>query len=87
MVVRWIHRSRFRVRAQAFARGRAAIPHTNPPLYVDPAWHGSVVVETEGTNEGLADLQERCGGAFPPRAGADPGRRPCRVFRLLRERR
>ncbi len=26
------------------------------------------MVETEGTNEALADLQDRCGpGAFPPR--------------------
>ena len=32
-----------------------------------------MVVETEGTNEGLADLQERCKGAFPVRAvGASP---------------
>lgn len=55
-----------------------------------------MVVETEGTNEGLADLQERCKGAFPPRAvGADPYGNLERtrkedkrtVFRIIREKR
>lgn len=57
---------------------------------MDSGWYGTVVVETEGTNESLADLQERCGpGAFPPRAG-EHGRRENEarlVFRILRERR
>jgi hypothetical protein len=52
------------------------------------------VVETEGTNESLADLQDRCGpGAFPPRAhgvngqGMSMGRESKKVFRILREKR
>lgn len=32
---------------------------------VDPGWHGTIVIESEGTNEGLADLQARVGGAIP----------------------
>lgn len=50
-----------------------------------------VVVEAEGTNEGLADLQARCNSAFPPRnddrgqGSRDEERK--RVFRVLRERR
>ena len=59
--------------------------------FVDSGWYGTIVVETEGTNEHLADLQDRCGrGAFPPRAAA-PGRARDRdllkVFRILREKR
>ena len=54
--------------------------------------HGLVVVKAEGTNEGLADLQARCGHAFPPRAvgarasGEKVGER-IMVFRILWERR
>jgi len=72
--------------------GRLAIPGTDG-LFVDPGWYGTVVVEAEGTNEGLADLQERCGpGVFPPRivagSGAGSGNGEAkRVFRILRERR
>ncbi|KAH8110225.1 hypothetical protein DFH11DRAFT_1623023 [Phellopilus nigrolimitatus] len=83
-VVRWIHRSKFRIRPEPHTHAPVAIPGTR--LCVDAGWHGTLIVETEGTNEGLADLQERCGRAFLPRAGADQGRRPSRVFRLLRER-
>lgn len=58
-------------------------------LFVDPGWYGTIVVETEGTNEALADLQERSGpGAFPPRAGG-PVKRDVDnrdVFRIVRER-
>lgn len=54
-----------------------------------------VVLEAEGTNEGLLDLQERCGpGVFPPRVegvikkargGKD---KDCqRVWRVMREKR
>jgi hypothetical protein len=53
-----------------------------------------VIVEAEGTNEGLADFQARCGpGAFPPRADnvtskmrneKEKGSR--RVYRVLREK-
>ena len=54
--------------------------------------HGRVVVEAEVTNEGLADLQARCGRAFPPRAvgarasGEKVGERNV-VFRIPREMR
>jgi len=72
---------------------RISIPNTD--LFVDPGWYGTVVVEAEGTNEGLMDLQERCGtGIFPPRAKnviRNPGnlmpRDGRKVFRLLREKR
>jgi hypothetical protein len=67
------------------------IPGTDN-LFVDPGWYGTVIVEAEGTNEGLADLQERCGpGAFPPHAIVPAGRPrspgDLKVFRILRERR
>ena len=52
------------------------------------------MVETEGTNEALADLQERCGpGVFPPRSsrGVPQMSRTQienkKVFRVLREKR
>ncbi|KAF9238269.1 hypothetical protein BU15DRAFT_75423 [Melanogaster broomeanus] len=77
-VVRWVHRSSFTIRppvplhhAQAHLRPHAVrVPIPNVEgCFIDPGWYGTVVVEAEGTNEGLADLQERCGpGAFPPRA-------------------
>lgn len=48
-------------------------------------------METEGTNECLADLQDRCGpGVFPPRAGtkrASKDQESRKIFRILRERR
>lgn len=52
------------------------------------------MVETEGTNESLADLQDRCGqgvfplrvrGAYPPVTQAQLENR--KVYRILRERR
>ena len=81
VVVRWTHRSRFHVVRNT------PIPDTN--LVVDSAWEGSIVIECEGTNEGLADLQVRAGlEHFKPQAGVQP--QPGdggRVFRLLREKR
>lgn len=73
---------------------RIHIPDTDG-LCVDPGWYGTVIVETEGTNEALADLQDRCGpGAFPPRATPTHERftptkdkEAKRIFRILRERR
>jgi hypothetical protein len=70
---------------------RIPIPESNG-LFVDPGWYGTIVVETEGTNEALADLQDRCGpGAFPPRPQGVNGRQINRdqkkVFRILREKR
>ncbi|KAI0300551.1 hypothetical protein B0F90DRAFT_1810405 [Multifurca ochricompacta] len=56
---------------------------------VDSGWRGTVVVEAEGTNEGLADLRARCRGVFQPRAGdvaPPPGERERMVWRVLRER-
>ncbi|KAA1472720.1 hypothetical protein DENSPDRAFT_778551 [Dentipellis sp. KUC8613] len=93
-VVRWTHRSSFQIRAQ-HPRTRAhpaasplsiTLP-TGERRAIDPGWVGTVVVEAEGTNEGLADLQRRCGKAFPPRVGSEvKGDRERGVWRILRER-
>ncbi|OCH89451.1 hypothetical protein OBBRIDRAFT_732587 [Obba rivulosa] len=101
-VVRWINRSSFTIRPPPgstsikipFPNSTGPGPSPNGSWLVDPGWHGTVVVEAEGTNEGVADLQARCRGAFPPRAlgaSADPGRDAAReerrtVFRILREK-
>ena len=91
MVVRWVNRSKFRIRPSLPNRGPIAIPGTK--LFVDPGWYGTVIVETEGTNEALADLQDRCPGAFPPRAGSPAkvvpkeAKEAKKVFRILREKR
>lgn len=78
---------------KASVAGRVPIPGSDN-LFVDPGWYGTIVVETEGTNESLADLQDRCGpGAFPPRVRgthtpvtqAQAENR--KVFRILREKR
>ena len=73
--------------------GQIPIPGTDD-LYVHPGWCGTIVVETEGTNESLADLQDRCGpGIFPPRVrGAHSTVTQAqlenrKVYRILRERR
>lgn len=81
--------------------GNATQPHTpripipdTTNLFIDSGWYGTLVVETEGTNEALADLQERCGPrAFPPRpkpanqAQAKAREENRKVWRILRERR
>ncbi|KAJ7182724.1 hypothetical protein C8R43DRAFT_868742 [Mycena crocata] len=100
-VVRWVHRSSFVVRAPAKARMSTASRRPQSPripipdsagLFVDPGWYGKIVVETEGTNEALADLQDRCPGAFPPRAGGPPtvtlkeAKDAKKVFKILREK-
>ncbi|CAE6487904.1 unnamed protein product [Rhizoctonia solani] len=82
-VVRWVHRSRFHTRPGM------PIPSASPPAVVDRMWEGYIVVEVEGTNEGLADLQARVGTAvrlFPAKTagmefGPPTGKSP---FRLLR---
>jgi hypothetical protein len=77
-VVRWVHQSSFTIRpplplhhVQAYLRSHAVrvpIPGVEGS-FIDPSWYGTVIIEAEGTNEGLSDLQQRCGpGAFPPRA-------------------
>ncbi|KAG6332859.1 hypothetical protein ID866_6229 [Astraeus odoratus] len=113
-VVRWVHRSSFKIRPpansshndHAYAHLYGSYPHLIPHgqrlpvpnvtgFFVDPHWYGTVIVEAEGTNEGLADLQERCGpGVFPPRAeaisrkvrGAKEGTEAKRVWRVVREK-
>ncbi|KAF8686527.1 hypothetical protein RHS04_00176 [Rhizoctonia solani] len=82
-VVRWVHRSRFQTRSGL------PIPSASPPATVDRMWDGYIVVEVEGTNEGLADLQARVGNSvrlFPAKTagmefGPPTGKSP---FRLLR---
>ncbi|KAI0646231.1 hypothetical protein C8Q79DRAFT_909127 [Trametes meyenii] len=106
MVVRWVHRSSFTLRPPAHGKplrlqiprdvGIGPGPGPGGAWFVDPGWYGTVVVEAEGTNEGLADLQARCRGAFPPRAlGVAASLSPERaareaaqrgVFRILREK-
>ncbi|KAI0717449.1 hypothetical protein C8T65DRAFT_641606 [Cerioporus squamosus] len=96
MVVRWVHRSSFTIRPSSSGKAlRVSVPKG---VAHRPGWYGTVVVEAEGTNEGLADLQERCRGAFPiraigaaahvsvspERAAREEERRM--VFRILREK-
>ncbi|KAF7313847.1 hypothetical protein HMN09_00542200 [Mycena chlorophos] len=72
---------------------RIPIPDA-PGFFVDPGWYGTIVVETEGTNEALAELHDRCPGAFPPRAGGPPpphmlskeAREARKVWKILREK-
>ena len=64
-VIRWIHRTRFKVRPNTPINPAATpvmLPDgTRQTQSIDPAWTGVVVIEAEGTNEGLADLQYRIG--------------------------
>ncbi|KAE9391533.1 hypothetical protein BT96DRAFT_831917 [Gymnopus androsaceus JB14] len=70
------------------------IPIPDTTLFVDPDWYGRIVIETEGTNEALADLQERCGMAEFPTAQGRRVRNKKReqewegrmVYRILPER-
>ncbi|KAG9042171.1 hypothetical protein FS837_011191 [Tulasnella sp. UAMH 9824] len=97
-VVRWVHRARFRIRPGA------PVSYDAPPIVgpdgqsyirlIDAGWHGIVVIDAEGTNEGLADLQGRIGNAvtlFPTKT-LTGGRVPPAVsggksvFRLLRDK-
>ena len=108
-VVRWVHRSSFVIRpprggpaqySHQGGRTQVLVPRIPIPdadnLFVDSGWYGTIVVEIEGTNEALADLQERCGpGAFPPRSRGlnhHPQMNQIqienkKVFRILREKR
>lgn len=102
-VVHWLHRSSFTIRPPVSPHHPHAYSHSQnlrlpipnvAGFFIDPGWYGTVIVEAEGTNEGLADFQARCGpGAFPPRADnvtskmrneKEKGSR--RVYRVLREK-
>ncbi|OAX35355.1 hypothetical protein K503DRAFT_723134 [Rhizopogon vinicolor AM-OR11-026] len=102
-VVRWVHRSSFTIRPPVSPHHPHAYSHLQnlrlpipkvDGFFIDPGWYGTVVVEAEGTNEGLADFQDRCGpGAFPPRADnvtskmrSEKEKDSRRVFRVLREK-
>jgi hypothetical protein len=91
----WVNRSSFQLRPvrgqQPGVVNRIPIPNVDN-LFVDPGWYGTIIVETEGTNEALADLQDRCGpGVFPrSRKSVKPEQAQIenrKVFRILRERR
>lgn len=102
-VVHWLHRSSFTIRPPVSPHHPHAYSHSQnlrlpipnvAGFFIDPGWYGTVIVEAEGTNEGLADFQARCGpGVFPPRADnvtskmrneKEKGSR-C-VYRVLREK-
>lgn len=98
-VMRWVHRSSFQLRPPRIQQSifysskgnnRIPIPGTDN-LFVDPGWYGTIVVETEGTNEALADLQDRCGpDVFPSQRRVKPTQAQLdnkKVYRILRERR
>ena len=63
-------------------------------MFVDSGWYGTIVVETEGISEAMADLPDRCGpGVFPSRPRGVNGHHPPaqfenrKVFRIMREKR
>ncbi|KAG0702626.1 hypothetical protein DFH29DRAFT_804773 [Suillus ampliporus] len=102
-VVHWLHRSSFTIRPPVSPHHPHAYSHSQnlrlpipnvAGFFIDPGWYGTVVVEAEGTNEGLADFQARCGpGAFPPRADNitskmrnEKEKDSRRVYRVLREK-
>jgi len=87
-VVRWVHRSSFTILPPPGNAPAILLPNRERRI-VDPSWRGTVVVEAEGTNEGLADLHARCRGIYQRRAGdiAPPlGEKERMVWRVLRER-
>jgi len=87
-VVRWVHRSSFSILLPPGNAPMILLPNRERRI-VDPSWRGTVVVEAEGTNEGLADLHARCRGIYQRRAGdiAPPlGEKERMVWRVLRER-
>jgi len=89
-VVRWVHRSSFNIRHLHAPHAPAMFLPSREQIPIDQGWIGTVVVEAEGTNEGLADLQQRCRGGFPPSAAPGHmlrrGEREFTVWRILRER-
>ena len=95
--MRWVHRSSFTIRVPPGSKSirlpmplsSGAGPSPTGAWVVDPDWFGTVVVETEGTNEGQADLQARCRGVRTnmPTADLDAEKEKRTVWRILRERR
>lgn len=105
-VVRWVHRSSFVLKPptsrphgssvngkQNSSSWKIQLPGAPSGTFVDSGWYGTIVVETEGTNEHLGELQERCGkGVFPPKL--TPMGQPrlvknpdaLKVWRILREK-
>lgn len=94
-VVRWIHRASFQLRGETPLLPQRSTATGRTPL-IDVGWEGTVFIEAEGTNEGLDELQARCGpevrivvrsGQFAP--PAPPPKSAARhrgktVFRMIR---
>ncbi|KAG8900567.1 hypothetical protein FRB99_005979, partial [Tulasnella sp. 403] len=66
-VVRWVHRARFRIKPNTPVNPSAppvtTADGTKYIRMIDLQWCGTIVIEAEGTNEGLADLQGRVGNS------------------------
>ncbi|KAF9269776.1 hypothetical protein L218DRAFT_993768 [Marasmius fiardii PR-910] len=103
-VVKWLHRTTFKIRPPSIrstssSGQRVRWAQTGIPIRdsngqtVHSSWYGSIVIETDGTNECLDDLKERCGlGVFPHKTAAigRNGRKRERhegmVWRILRDK-
>ncbi|KAK7049882.1 hypothetical protein VNI00_005312 [Paramarasmius palmivorus] len=89
-VVKWVHRSTFTIRPPSRSNG-IPIPNVNGGqcYTVHPAWYGAIIIETDGSNESLEDLKERCGTKFFPKLTSTrkPGDTSEKtVWRLIREK-
>ena len=85
-VVRWVYQARIRIRPGALLNpygGQSTLKQSVQSKTVDPAWEGVVVIEAEGTNEGLADLQARCGPSVTLMATKKVGKAPGDVIEDL----
>ncbi|KAF8324906.1 uncharacterized protein EI90DRAFT_2933604 [Cantharellus anzutake] len=91
-VVRWIHRSSFQIRSETplLPIQPNSTYHGRTPT-IDAAWEGTVFIEAEGTNEGLEDLQARCGNTaqlVAPKPGVVvkklPSAKGKTIFRMVR---
>ncbi|KAG8940649.1 hypothetical protein FRC03_005222, partial [Tulasnella sp. 419] len=97
-VIRWVHRTKIKIRPGMPVDPIAHSPDgTRQRTLIHPGWVGTLVIETEGTNEALADLQARLGDAVNAsliRRGSGGGSRATKngkgigrsPFRLLREK-
>ena len=85
-VGKWVYRSRCRV------RGREPVLGAPAGTTVDQGWNGALIVEWEGTNEGMAELRERFGlpadGSSARRRGSvgGPSKDRVKTWRLIRDR-